>query len=751
MAKLVVQKKESEPSYELCLLIYKALEYSRFSETASLFKKQLEERHPQTRVDYLGETHKSDLLTELTNYPNLNANTLELICKRLKCITDSRLDGARIFNSLLSAGKRYLLHTEESLFKEEVKFSATSLLSKRLYAPAYRNHSVNILKQIQSRKIRGPATIRRSVPTEFHARTILYRRIFGHLAPVYCVTFDMTGQYIFTGADDNLIKIWSARDGRLLSTLRGHSGEITDLSVNYENRLLASGSMDKFVRVWDLKTTRMIECLNAHTAMITSVKFAPFNRHGSDRYLISTSNDGSIVFWHYHRDNFGFNRHKKLKERCRPGGQMVCSAFSAGGSFLACGSSDHVVHVYGFHEYAGPSQVIELHEHTDQVDSIQFSNYGFRFVSGSKDGTAMIWRFTRKKWVPIKLNMSTGYTPRNVTNSSDQKPPSVNMVNWSTDDRFVITSISNHTVKIWNSHTGQLIHTLDKHTSDVYLIESHPKDPRIFLTAGHDGKIIIWDIERGIPIKIFQNIVDGQTVASLYDCKFSPDGHMFVATDSYGHLSLFGFGSDDPYQSIPDQMFFNYDYRGLVRDLNNFVMDEQTHLPPHLMSHLMQLVDMNGAPHPRIYQRLVPSYAEADVVAALSHAQLQNMAAHITEHSREEENEYMFENEIRDPPIIYNNDDDDTDDTDETEIDLEETDIDMDQTDIDTDQTEVTDIDSDNTEIDYRDQYESRPHNLRTRRQTRVTQTRSSHHEPTTTTARRYDLRQKRKRIKFRR
>ena len=47
------------------------------------------------------------------------------------------------------------------------------------------------------------------------------------------------------GADDNLVKIWSSSDGRLLATLRGHSAEISDIAVNCENTLLAAGSCDK--------------------------------------------------------------------------------------------------------------------------------------------------------------------------------------------------------------------------------------------------------------------------------------------------------------------------------------------------------------------------------------------------------------------------------------------------------------------------------------------------------------------------
>lgn len=56
---------------------------------------------------------------------------------------------------------------------------------------------------------------------------------------------------------------------------------------------------------------------------------------------------------------------------------------------------------------------------------------------------------------------------------------------------------------------------------------------------------------------------------------------------------------------IPEQMFFHTDYRPLIRDANNYVLDEQTQQAPHLMPPPF-LVDVDGNPHPPHYQRLVP-------------------------------------------------------------------------------------------------------------------------------------------------
>jgi WD40 repeat protein len=48
----------------------------------------------------------------------------------------------------------------------------------------------------------------------------LHARLLGHLSPVFCVKFDQTGRYIFTGADDNLVKVGWFNSGESLSWVR---------------------------------------------------------------------------------------------------------------------------------------------------------------------------------------------------------------------------------------------------------------------------------------------------------------------------------------------------------------------------------------------------------------------------------------------------------------------------------------------------------------------------------------------------
>lgn len=378
--------------------------------------------------------------------------------------------------------------------------------------------------------------------------------------------------------------------------------------MNYENTLLASGSLDKMIRVWCIKTTSPVCVLTGHTGMITSLSFCPYSKN-NDRYLVSTSNDGSICFWRWNVKTRQFNPEpiKKI-ERMKQSAHLLCFSFSSGGSFLAVGSSDHYVRVYHVSNPSGPNKVLEIQPHLDQVDSLQFSNRGLRFISGSKDGTANIWKYERSEWHSKTLHMNeTLPISQSTNNNPDQVivKLKVTMVGWSLDDQYVITAVNDHSIKVWESNTGKLKYILKEHDDEVFVIETHPTDPRLFLSGGHDGKIFLWDLSTGKHIKMFFNQITGQGYGSIFDCKWSPDGSMFTCTDSHGHLSIFAMGSDEKYKKVPDEVFFHTDYRPLIRDVHHFVIDEQTQCAPHLMPPPF-LVDIDGNPYPPALQRLVP-------------------------------------------------------------------------------------------------------------------------------------------------
>ncbi|KAJ6662401.1 hypothetical protein lerEdw1_011814 [Lerista edwardsae] len=558
------------------------------------------------RLDWEGKEHCRSYEDLVLSNKHVAPDHLLQICKRIGPILDKEIPPSipRV-NSLLGAGKQSLLRTAKGCRSKVWKGSVIAALHRGRPPEMPANSKLpNLVEVNYAKQLTGCTRSNSSFPGNMYQHIKMHRRILGHLSAVYCVVFDKTGHRIFTGSDDCLVKIWSTYNGRLLATLRGHSAEISDMAVNYENTMIAAGSCDKIIRVWCLRTCAPLAVLQGHTGSITSLQFSPLVKD-SMRYMASTGADGTVCFWQWDTNSMKFNNKPlKFTEKPRPGVQMLCSSFSVGGMFLATGSTDHVIRMYYFGSET-PEKIAELESHADKVDSIQFSNRDDRFISGSRDGTARIWRFHHAEWKNILLDMAAKL-PGDLCSEEDKfMKPKVTMIAWSQNDNLVVTAVNNHLLKVWNSYTGQLLHDLTGHADEVFVLEPHPFDSRIMLSAGHDGNIFIWDITKGIQVKHYFNIIEGQGHGAVFDCKFSSDGQHFTCTDSHGHLLIFGFGCNRPYEKIPDQMFFHTDYRPLIRDSNNYVLDEQTQQAPHLMPPPF-LVDVDGNPHPTKYQRLVP-------------------------------------------------------------------------------------------------------------------------------------------------
>ena len=64
----------------------------------------------------------------------------------------------------------------------------------------------------------------------------------------------------------------------------------------------------------------------------------------------------------------------------------------------------------------------------------------------------------------------------------------------------VLAAISDNTVAVWDAHRGDLSQRLHGHTSRAHVLECHPTDPRLAMSAGYDGQTIVWDLVEGEPL-----------------------------------------------------------------------------------------------------------------------------------------------------------------------------------------------------------------------------------------------------------
>ncbi|KAF5198574.1 Bromodomain and wd repeat-containing protein [Thalictrum thalictroides] len=178
-------------------------------------------------------------------------------------------------------------------------------------------------------------------------------------------------------------------------------------------------------------------------------------------------------------------------------------------------------------------------------------------------------------------------------------PRGVNMIVWSLDNRFVLAAIMDRRICVWNAVDGGLVHSLTGHSESSYVLDVHPFNPRIAMSAGYDGRTIVWDIWEGLPIRVYEigrfKLVDG---------KFSPDGTSIVLSDDVGQLYTLSTGQGEPQKDAKYDQFFLGDYRPLIQDTHGNVLDQETQLVPYRRNIQDLLCDSSMIPYPEPYQSM---------------------------------------------------------------------------------------------------------------------------------------------------
>ncbi|VDP52734.1 unnamed protein product [Schistosoma mattheei] len=144
-----------------------------------------------------------------------------------------------------------------------------------------------------------------------------------HQACVNCVRWSPSGRWLASAGMDKVIMLWSKTAGtsrpvqvfgskeptkftehwRCVSTLRGHSGDIIDLSWSHDGNRLASTSVDNSVIVWcrqklpngsgyTSNSFYLQATLSGHKGFVKGVTWDPVGR-----YLASQGDDLTVKIW----------------------------------------------------------------------------------------------------------------------------------------------------------------------------------------------------------------------------------------------------------------------------------------------------------------------------------------------------------------------------------------------------------------------------------------------------------------------
>ena len=351
---------------------------------------------------------------------------------------------------------------------------------------------------------------------------------------VLCVDVCPLGKHVATGADDGICRIFSAHDDVALERL-DYAKSKNDTSVAAGTSLPLRQSRRQ------LLSGKLLLTLKGHLSAITDLKYS----YGGDRLLSASQRDGVVRIWSWSGDTVSSNE-----------GAMTSPSTSSGGN------PSHVSHI-----------LIKL-TNPEKTASNEVGSRSNRQRPSRTASTPAI-SCDVAAWVKDDSKVLTSQCELVKQTSSEIQPGS----------QYIF---------VWDSFTGQcLLGIRGAHTMQCPVVLPHPMLPSMICSAGADGIVKMWDLDKGECILEHKNTVDFGPVeardrgmiSGYLDGSFSPDGTEVVLTDDCGRVTVLDCienTEDDSYPGWMREQYFANDYYELMYDRHGYCIERGSEQPPHL-------------------------------------------------------------------------------------------------------------------------------------------------------------------------
>lgn len=309
----------------------------------------------------------------------------------------------------------------------------------------------------------------------------------GHADTVNVVKFSPDGRFILSGSGkydgvvDNSLRLWDISNGKDIRKFTGHTSGVVALSFSPDGKLAlsgGSGSPDKTARLWDIVTGREIR------------------RFDNNIFIDKKDSYGKIV-----------------KENA--GGGIHFTAFSRDGEFAVINRIDYT-DIY--------SPLI----YYDLFDTATFSK--------RKELTAMRGFNTQATLSPDgNYILTAGYNLIDILTGDKRREYKsrgyVYSTAFSPDMNSFASACESGKIYVRETSSGDVTTEFEGHKGSVKSVLFTPDGKRI-LSAGVDGTIRIWDVNKGKEIAQMIGFSDGEwiviTADGYYNCSAKGDSHLNV-------------------------------------------------------------------------------------------------------------------------------------------------------------------------------------------------------------------------------
>jgi len=296
-----------------------------------------------------------------------------------------------------------------------------------------------------------------------------------------------------------------------LTTYKGHSGPVIDISWSPDSTRIASCGNDGTVQVWNAKTGKAL-WNTAIGRYAFAVAWSP-----DGQKVAGGASDGSVVI-------LDATHGKKLATYSHQVGFIEGIAWSPDGKYVASGDQDNTVDIWN----VATGKLQASYTATAAVQRVAWSPDGKRIAAAVYDGTVQV------------LDASTGKLQ--VTYKGNGAP--VWSVAWSPDSKRVVSGTgsagaagpvtSGNTVKVWDAATGQTVlsYTAEGDQNEAYALAWSPDGK--YIASGGDAKVVhVWDAASGQTLWQYQGHSD-----IIFDVAWSPDGSLLASSSADGTVQV---------------------------------------------------------------------------------------------------------------------------------------------------------------------------------------------------------------------
>lgn len=154
-----------------------------------------------------------------------------------------------------------------------------------------------------------------------------------------------------------------------------------------------------------------------------------------------------------------------------------------------------------------PTLIQRLDDHQSAVVSVAFGPNGQRFVSGSVNGTVLLWDISTT--TPISTSLPTSGT-------------GIESVAYGPDGLLVASAGQNQKISLWNAVTGELARDLLRTGDSLVTCLAFSPNGKLLASGDFDSQVFIWDTASG---SVVGELTADNVVRSLV---WSPDGQVLA-------------------------------------------------------------------------------------------------------------------------------------------------------------------------------------------------------------------------------